>query len=215
MRTWTHEQEELLKRSYSTHTNLELLELFPGRTFAAIHKKARKLGLVQSKEVEFINRSNAQKLPADCHKKTITQKGYVQIYAPDHPRADSCGRVLEHIVVFEMATGITVPTNCSIHHLNGNKQDNRIENLCMMENGAHTSFHHTGKPRSEEAISKIRVVAKKRFENPKNHPSWREIDMEPVFKDIANGAKVNDVCSKYGISKTLYYSRLKGQKHES
>jgi hypothetical protein len=63
---------------------------------------------------------------------------------------------MEHIVVFEEATGIRVPDNCCVHHLNGDKSDNRIENLCMMQHSAHTVFHHTGAKRSEKTKNNIR-----------------------------------------------------------
>ena len=52
---------------------------------------------------------------------------------------------MEHILIFEKETGVKVPNNCCIHHLNGIKTDNRIENLCMMLHSAHTTFHNTGR----------------------------------------------------------------------
>lgn len=74
---------------------------------------------------------------------------------PNHKRADSSGYVMEHIVVYEKESGIEIPDGCCIHHLNGIKNDNRIENLCMMTNSAHTVFHHTGAKRSNETKKKI------------------------------------------------------------
>lgn len=62
---------------------------------------------------------------------------------------------MEHIYVWESKTGIAVPQNCVVHHINGIKDDNRIENLCLMESGAHTILHHSGSHLSIETRKKI------------------------------------------------------------
>ena len=62
---------------------------------------------------------------------------------------------MEHILIFEKETGVKVANNCCIHHLNGIKTDNRIENLCMMLHSAHTTFHNTGRKVSMETRKKI------------------------------------------------------------
>lgn len=158
MRTWTQEEADILKANYYTATNERLCELIPSKTPLAIYKKARKLGLQKSDEVKFLNRSKANS-GEKCNfwkggKKTNTQ-GYRLVSKPGHPRADSGGYVLEHILVFEDATGISVPEGCCIHHLNGIKDDNRIENLCLMAKSAHTAMHHIGAKRTQETKRKI------------------------------------------------------------
>lgn len=132
--TWTDHETELLKTKYLNSTNEELVRLFPSKTFIAIYKKARQLGLWRSKEIEFKNRSSAKRRENSSAwngGRRLTRKGYVQILMPEHKRADSSGYVMEHIAVYERETGIEIPPCCCIHHLNGIKNDNRIENLCM------------------------------------------------------------------------------------
>lgn len=156
---WTQEEVETLKANYNAVTNDKLYEMFPGKTPLAIYKKAYKMGLRKAADIRFQNKSAAQK-GEKAHSWNggvrTTTKGYRQVLSPNHPRADGCGYVMEHILVWERETGVSVPENCCIHHLNGNKSDNRIQNLCMMQHTAHTVFHHTGAKRSEQTKQKIR-----------------------------------------------------------
>lgn len=164
---WSEEEVLLLKDKYSCSTNNELIALFPNKTFLAIYKKAYSLNLKRDEEIKFLNRSKAKSGKNATNWNggvRRTSKGYIQILMPEHKRADKGGYVMEHIVVYEKATGIEVPRNCCIHHLNGIKNDNRIENLCMMTNSAHTIYHHTGQKRSEETRKRISESKRKKYE---------------------------------------------------
>jgi hypothetical protein len=132
--------------------------LLPNKSAQGIYKKAYKMGLRKSSEITFVNRSEANRGEKSGNWRGGARKtthGYRQVLMPWHPRADSSGYVMEHIAVWEEETGVTVPPGFCIHHLNGNKSDNRIENLCLMLHGAHTKYHHSGKKRSEETRAKI------------------------------------------------------------
>ena len=164
MKTWTKEEACILYDNYNRVSNDQLAQLIPNKSKKAIYKKAYKMGLRKTKEMEFVNRSEARAGEKGANWKCgtrKTRKGYVQRLVPDHPRADSTGYVMEHILVWEKETGVPVPRNCCIHHLNGDKTDNRISNLCMMQFAAHTVFHHTGKKRDESTKQKIRERKKK------------------------------------------------------
>jgi hypothetical protein len=71
--------------------------------------------------------------------------GYRLIFLPDHPRAmPNCnweGYVYEHIVVAEESIGRQLRTDEVIHHMNGNRQDNRHQNLLVLERSQHTRLH--------------------------------------------------------------------------
>lgn len=61
---------------------------------------------------------------------TFHKAGYVMRRAPGHPRArERSPYVFEHILVMEEAIGRRLRPDESVHHLNGVKDDNRIENL--------------------------------------------------------------------------------------
>lgn len=142
---WTQEEVEILKAYYSTATADELKVLLPRRGIDAIRKKARSIGYYVPASVEYKNRSNAkigEKSASWKGGRKRTPKGYIQVLRKDHPRADSNGYVFEHIVVWEQYTGIPVEPGFVVHHLDGNKANNEIDNLCLMTFGAHSSYHN-------------------------------------------------------------------------
>jgi len=61
--------------------------------------------------------------------KYINDSGYVMVLRPKHSRATSNGYVREHILVMEAYLQRPLKLNETVHHINGNRQDNRIENL--------------------------------------------------------------------------------------
>lgn len=142
--TWTNEDIEKLREKYATSTNDQLIEIFPNRTLIGIYKKAYKLHLHKTEETIFKNRSLCRQGEKNSNwkgGKMTSKKGYILLKCPNHPRADKKGYVMEHILVFERESGISVPLNCDIHHLDGNKKNNDISNLCLMSHGGHTKYH--------------------------------------------------------------------------
>jgi len=66
---------------------------------------------------------------------------YILVYRPDHPHAKNDRYVFEHRLVMEQALGRYLEPSEIVHHINGVKDDNRLENLEVKVNGQHITDH--------------------------------------------------------------------------
>ena len=80
--------------------------------------------------------------------KEIHKGDYMYALVLDHPNATKNGYVLLHRVVMENHLGRLLFPEEVVHHIDGNKFNNSIENLSVLSIVEHSKLHQTGHKRA-------------------------------------------------------------------
>lgn len=73
-------------------------------------------------------------------------RGRFRVYRPDCPRAYKGGYVLRAHAVWWLETGQVHPKGTNLHHINKIVDDDRFENLQLIDHGDHTRLHNSKPP---------------------------------------------------------------------
>lgn len=104
----------------------------------------------------------------------VWRDGYIMLYLPDHPlsrkKAPDYGYVLEHRKVMSEHLGRDLLKHEVIHHIDGCKSNNKIDNLLLCENSkAHGRVHE----RMEFFVEKLIREGKVFYDREKGEFSFR------------------------------------------
>lgn len=103
----------------------------------------------------------------------ITPDGYALIrVGRTHPLADPNGYCREHILVMCAAIGRKLRPGEVVHHKNGDRLDNRLENLELTTAGDHNAIHNVERGRDPKTG---RFVGKKAVGRLLDSRTWNEI----------------------------------------
>lgn len=133
------------------------------------------IGVVKGEPRRFIKGHNKRACTGSKNSmwnggKILRSDGYIHIWNPSHPRANSKGYVAEHILIAEKTLGKFLPDRAVIHHANRIKSDNRKENLVICENNAYHKLLHR----------RIRAFW------ACGNPSWRKCTTCGEYDDLKN-----------------------------
>ena len=113
-----------------------------GVTISEEHKKiisATHKGKVLSQETK--DKISKAHFKGGIGQKKKRKDGYMAIYFPEHPQANSEGFIMEHHLVMECFIGRHLREDEVVHHINHIRDDNRLENLKLMTFTEHARLH--------------------------------------------------------------------------
>lgn len=105
--------------------------------------------------------------------------GYVCVYVKNHPNSNKDGYVMEHILVMEEFLGRYLTPSEVVHHINHQRDDNRIQNLELMTKSSHSSFHMKERNDKGQIKHKTKIV--------------KNIDTGEIFQSTKEAGKQYDV----------------------
>ena len=114
----------------------------------------------------------------------------------------------EHRKVMQDLLGRKLSVDEVIHHINGDKSDNRVENLQILSRSEHSRIHMIGRVVSDETRQKIRaklINVKKKKKLPKEIIDF--IKLHYIPRNPEYGARA--LARKFGVSKSTIIYNLK------
>jgi hypothetical protein len=104
--------------------------------------------------------------------RSISSEGYILVRMPDSPMAGPNGYVREHRVIMAAHIGRDLLPEEVVHHINGDKTDNRIENLELTVQSLHVAGHNG--PHSDETKARIAAANKAHYNTAEGREKQRK-----------------------------------------
>jgi hypothetical protein len=106
------------------------------------------------------NRPTGAKHPRWNPGRIVSSHGYVKVrVGKDHPLADSKSYAYEHLVVWAAAGRPLPGPDETIHHVSGDRLDNRLSNLQVISRAAHSRLHAMQRRRRTDGTFDVEAAA--------------------------------------------------------
>lgn len=144
-----YKNKEVLERVYNQFLSLQKTAKYFGVSKKLILNHMKRFDIPR-----YIRPKKIKEKKIDTYHKgySISWNGYKRVKAPlDHPYKDKKGYIMEHRLIVEQHIGRYLTKDEEVHHLNGDKLDNRIENLAILSKKEHRRIH------LKDSIHKIKI----------------------------------------------------------